>query len=134
LKIVLVMRMETCTFWYITPCTRWKSTEVAENMSLCLLSDSYWFLAWLLLLPCIWGQFPPKRPLTFSKLHSVMCQNIRLLFNYFVVQIVDFNWAGDKSTPCIFPTEVFEAKSTVAPVWTLSVPLSPPTALETFPL
>jgi hypothetical protein len=37
----------------------------------CVLPPTWWFLAWLILLPWIWRQhFPPKRQFTFNRLYG----------------------------------------------------------------
>jgi hypothetical protein len=49
-----------------------------ESQLLCVLPASCWFLAWLFLDTDDGGDIPPKRGLTFSMLHGVISQKIRL--------------------------------------------------------
>jgi hypothetical protein len=52
--------------------------HLQHEAELCLLPASHWFLACLIFRTEGGGDIPPKRRLTFSRLHSVISQEIKL--------------------------------------------------------
>jgi hypothetical protein len=56
-----------------------KPSKKPANWFLSLLPASCWFLVWLILRPWRWRRHvPPKRLLTFNRLHGVVSQRIEL--------------------------------------------------------
>jgi hypothetical protein len=79
--------MESSIFWHKTLCGPSKVNLFSR-----------WFLAWLILRPWRWRWYvPPKRQLTFNRLHSIIFQTKKLFNSLFIFIIFTTSkhcWSG----------------------------------------
>jgi hypothetical protein len=75
---------------------------------LCLLPVSNWFLVWLNSSPWLWRRHvPPKRRLTFTRLHGIISQKIQV-FMFFTVSYFKIS---DQLTNLVFKISLVRPKS-----------------------
>jgi hypothetical protein len=68
-EVLTAVITKSTIFWDIMPCNPLK---VKQNHII-----SHWFLSWFILRPWRWRRYvPPKRRLTFNRLHGVISQKV----------------------------------------------------------